>query len=847
MTHSLEPAGHIGPYHLLQRLGEGGMGIVYEAEQREPVRRRVALKMMKAGLDTAEVIGRFEAERQALAVMDHPGIARVFDAGATPTGRPYFVMELVRGIPVDAFCDQNRLDVARRVELFIKICDAVQHAHLKGVVHRDLKPGNVLVSGEGPGASPKVIDFGVAKATGMQLAERTVLTTLGRAPGTLAYMSPEQAEMGGIDVDTRADVFSLGVLLHELLTGRLPLDPSGLGGQTFLARLLERDVAMPTLGRTLADLPGGRVDHLARSRGTTPAALRRELAGDLQWIAARAVEKDRARRYATASALAADLRRYLKSEPIDARPPRHLYTLKKFVRRNRRVVTWGAVAILALCSGAIAAISGMLEARRAQAAAARDAATAQQVSAFLVDLFEVSDPEESRGSTITAREILDQGAERIRHELAGEPAVQGQMMVTMGHVYRKLGLYAQAGELTEEAVRVLDGAAGVEDGALASAVAALATLYEEQGRYTEAEPLARRALALLVASAGEEAPAVGAAYNNLGLLVNRLGRYDEAGEYYARALRINEAVLGPDHPTTASNLGNLAVLHRKLGRYREAEELQRRTLEIAASTLGTDHPAYTTRLINLAVLYRDMGREADAEPLVREALEIDERLFGPDHPYVATDLANLADLHLRMGRPGEAEPLARRALTIDRRAHGSDHDVVGEDLKLLARVQEQTGRAEEAEAGYAEAVEILERVLGERHPRVAVVLTDLGAFHVRQGRPEAAEPLVDRALAILADASIDREHPAVAQALHELAVIHAATDRLNAAASLFEEALAMREKVLGPRHPSYAETLEAFADLQVRRGRLAEADVLRARSRHIQEGAEAKGVEVPPP
>ena len=823
------------------------MGVVYEAEQREPVRRRVALKTMKAGLDTREVIGRFETERQALAVMDHPGIARVFDAGATPEGRPFFVMELVRGLRVDEFCDQNRLDVRGRVSLFIKICDAVQHAHLKGVVHRDLKPGNVLVSGEGIAASPTIIDFGVAKATGMQLAEHTVLTTLGQAPGTLAYMSPEQAEMGGIDVDTRSDVFSLGVLLHELLTGRLPVDPARAGGASFLARLVDRDVAVPSLPRTVAELPPDRADGIARARGTTPRGLARALTGDLQWIVARALEKDRIRRYATVSAMAMDLRRYLGDEPVEARPPARLYSFGKFVRRNRQVVVWGAVAVLALCSGGLAATSGMLEARAAQAVAARDAARAREVSRFLVDLFEVSDPGEARGSTVTAREILDQGAERIRTELSAEPAVQGQLMVTMGEVYRNLGLYDRSRALTEEAVRILDTSDEADPETRAGALGALATLYEEEGRYEEAEPLARRGLTLLTETLGEVHPAVGSAYNNLGLLVNRMGRYDEAAELYDRALRINETVLGPDHPTTASNLGNLAVLKRKLGRYAEAEALQRRTLEIAAETLGTDHPAYTTRLVNLAVLYRDMGRESEAEPLMREALAIDERIFGPDHPYVAIDLANLADLLLRSGRGAAAEDLARRALEIDRSAHGPGHDAVGEDLRLLARAHEASGRMDEAERDHLEALRILEAALGASHPRVAPVLTELGGFYVRRGRWAAAEPLVDRALAILGDASIDPTHPATAQALHELAVIHGSTDRLGEAEALFDRALAMRETLLGPHHPALIETLDAYAELEVRAGHPGRAEELRARSRRAREGLSGQAHRGPTP
>src|SRR5512133_1324610 len=416
----------IGPYRVLQMLGQGGMGIVYEAEETGPVRRRVAIKVVRAGLNSQQVIARFDTERQALAVMNHPGIAKVLQAGETETGEPYFTMELVRGLPITAYADTHRLSVADRLQLFIEVCRAVQHAHQKGVIHRDLKPSNVLVTEQDGRPQPKVIDFGIAKATGRELSEQIAVTMAGVAVGTAAYMSPEQASAPATDIDTRADVYSLGVMLYELLVGGLPVDPAVVGPHAYLVNLTSGLVNPPAPSARLDSTPAdGTVTHY---RQTDLARLKRQLRGDLDWIVMKAISLDRARRCDSANSLADDLQRHLVNQPVVARPPSASYRLAKFVRRHRVGVAASAVVVLALVSGAILSTVGFVTARRAQRVAAQEAAAAQQVTAFLTEIFSVNDPGRSRGDTLSARELLSRGADSVQRKLAGQPALQSRLM-----------------------------------------------------------------------------------------------------------------------------------------------------------------------------------------------------------------------------------------------------------------------------------------------------------------------------------------------------------------------------------------------------------------------------------
>ena len=737
----------IGPFKILQVLGEGGMGIVYEAEQTSPVRRRVALKVIKAGMDTKEVVARFEAERQALAVMDHPNIAKVLDAGATDTGRPYFVMELVHGVQLTQYCDAEYLPVRDRLELFVSVCQAIQHAHQKGVIHRDLKPSNVLVTERDGAPTPKVIDFGVAKAMGYQLTERTLVTTYGTAIGTPAYMSPEQAEMSQLDVDTRTDIYSLGVMLYELLVGRLPLDPSEMGMPAFIAKLVLRDSEQLTPSAGFDKL-GHEIRLIAKLRRVDPTKLRRELRGDLDWIVMKAMEKDRKRRYETANGFALDILRHLRDEPVLACPPSAKYRLSKFVRRNKVGVTAGALVAASLVVGLALASAGMVQARLAQAEAAREAEAARQVSDFLVRLFEVSNPSEALGNSITAREILDLGAAQIRDELADQPVVQARLMGTMGHVYRALGLFDEGRPLLEQALALRERELGPDHPDVARSLKELANLHRAVGNFDEAQPLLVRALAIEEAAYGPVHADVAQTVAGLATLHWEQAQYGEAQPLFERSTAINEKIFGPMHQEVArslSNLGGMLLSQRKLD---EAEPHLRRALTIREKVLDPNHPDLAGSLNNLGALYWLQGKYAAAEPLYQRTREIFEQTLGPEHLSTASILNNLGELNWALERYDQAEALLLGALATKEAILLPDHPSIANTLNALGDVQRDQGRYTEAETKYRRALGIRERVLGPDAAEVAETLGAYAALLRKMGRVDEAERMEARAAAI---------------------------------------------------------------------------------------------------
>ncbi|MGD8868583.1 MAG: serine/threonine-protein kinase [Gemmatimonadales bacterium] len=738
----------IGPYRLLQVLGEGGMGQIFEAEQTEPVRRRVALKLIKLGMDTRQVVARFEAERQALAVMEHPNIAKVLDAGATEMGRPYFVMELVRGIPLTDYCDTHKLSTRERLELFLRVCHAIQHAHQKGVIHRDLKPSNVLVMEQDGQPTPKVIDFGIAKAISQQLTERTLVTQFGQAIGTPAYMSPEQADASGLDVDTRTDIYSLGIMLYELLVGRLPIDPAEVGVPVFIARLVARETDPLTPSARFGSL-AEQAKTIARLRHSDTSALRRELKGDLDWIVMKAMEKDRSRRYETANGLAMDIQRYLNSEPVVARPPSASYRIGKFVKRHRVPVAAAALLLVSLIAGMGVTAAALMRATRAERRAAQEAEAANQVADFLVGLFKVSNPSEALGNTITAREILDKGAERIATELDDQPVVQARMMETMGLVYLDLGLYDTSRRLLEEAVTLREAEFGSDSPELATSLGRLAELNREEGNYARAESLYMRTLAIHERHADEIGDsALAVTLSGVGALYWSQARYDEAEPVLQRARRLYEDVLGPDHPSVANILSSLAVVHWARGEYAEAEPLLERSLEIRERTLGPDHPETAGTLNNLGALHWTLKQYDEAERFYLRAKEIYERTMGPDHPLTAAAYNNLGETYWALGRYGESNAYFMRALSIKQQVLAADHPSLAITLNGLANLRRDEGNASEAEALYKRALGIRERVFGPESGQVVETLTDYATLLRAQSRDDEAARLEERVAAI---------------------------------------------------------------------------------------------------
>jgi len=810
----------IGPYRIVRRLGSGGMGVVYLAEQTEPIRREVALKVIRKGLDTTTVMRRFEAERQALALMDHPAIARVLDAGETPEGRPYFVMEYVPGEPVTRYCDRRRLTTRERLDLFAAICDGVQHAHRRGVIHRDLKPSNILVAEEGETPKPKIIDFGIAKAIDRPLTERTLFTGMGVIVGTPEYMSPEQAALSAIEVDTRTDVYSLGVLLYELLVGALPFAAEELraaGFDEMRRRIREEDP--PTPSARLSTL-GARSTDTARERQTDAAALRRQIQGDLDWITLKALEKDPGRRYESPADLAADVRRHIADEPVEAGPPDAAYRLRKFVRRHRLPVVFAATLFLLLVGFSVFMIvlyrGSQFNLRRALAAesdADRKATSLEKVSDFLITVFQVSDPGESRGNSVTARELLDGATSRIEADLAGQPEVQSKLLSVLGNVYSSLGLYGEAEKMLRRAVE--RQRAGDRGPALATALGDLAGVLAAAGGFEEARTLAREALEIQMAVLDPDHPDVATTLQILGAIDWEQGRLEEALASWSRCLEIREQALGPETVEAAQTRNSLGDLFLAQGKHAEAESMFVRALEIRERAQGNDHPEVANALTNLAETYFRQGRFTEAEPLHRRAIAIKEKVLGPDHPDLATSYNNFGVLSRNMGRFEEAEALYRRALAIRQAKLPADHPLIAWTWDNLAYAYLTHGKLAESEDAYEHALIVGKRAGTEGTAEWGGLLNNFALLRVKQKRDPEAEQLHRQALEIW-ERTLGPDNPRLAFALHNLGVLTARNQRKTEARAYFERALKIREAALGADHKWTQSTREALARLDGR-------------------------------
>jgi serine/threonine protein kinase/tetratricopeptide (TPR) repeat protein len=682
---SHKPGDRIGRYKLLEQIGEGGCGVVFMAEQQEPVRRRVALKVIKLGMDTKSVIARFEAERQALALMNHPNIAKVLDAGATDTGRPFFVMELVRGIKITDYCDQNNLSTEERLKLFTQVCQAIQHAHQKGIIHRDIKPSNILVTVSEPGApgSPKVIDFGIAKATtGQRLTDKTVFTAFEQFIGTPAYMSPEQAMMTSLDIDTRTDIYALGVLLYELLTGQTPFDAKDLMavGLDAMRRIIrEQEPARPST--RLSTLLGDDLTIVARHRHAEPGRLGTLLRGDLDWIVMKALEKDRTRRYETANGLAMDIQRHLSSEPVVARPPSTGYRLQKMVRRNKLAFAAAGAVTAALIMGLglstwlflreraalkVAAENALRAERSRQKAeanekkAASEAAKSRRVAHFLQDMLRGVSPWVAKGrDTTILREVLDKTAGRIGNSLTNEPEVELELRNTIGEIYRQLGQAKKAEAVliaTPDIARKLWGNESLQ---VADSLQNLALALGDQGKQAEAETRLREVLTLRRKLLGNEHPAVATAMHDLANALYYEGKRDEGEAMQRDALEMRRKLPASEVGGVAVSLRNLATMMRDQGRLAEAEPLYRESLAIYRKLWGSsENPDVAIGLERLAGVLRQQGKLAEAESVYREALPMCRKFFGDESNELRWAVGGLADVLKRQGKLAEAEKIA---------------------------------------------------------------------------------------------------------------------------------------------------------------------------------------------
>jgi len=811
----------IGPYRLLNVLGEGGMGEVYLAEQTSPVHRRVALKLVPASLRSSEAVARFTAERQAMARLSHPNVGRMLEAGTTDDGFPFFAMELVEGPPITDYCDSRELGLEERLELFAVVCQGVQHAHQKQVLHRDLKPSNVLVEEVDGRAVPKIIDFGVAKALDQPLTELT-LSTGERVIGTPAYMSPEALEGGG-DVDTRTDVYSLGILLYELLAGTRPFEAEDRSLGRLLRRITDEEAPAPSACHAGLDPQIQKL--LARRRGLSPAELGRALAEGLDWIVLRAIARDRGDRYGSAAELAAEIERYLTHQPLEVGPPSFRYRAGKFVRRHRTAVAAAGAALTILVLGAVGTSMGMLRAMRAeeqamaQAKAAEEArGEAEEVADFLVDLFRASNPFESSpgpprtADEITARELLDLGAARVREELGDQPLTRARLLAVIGDVYENLGLYDEALPLVEEALDLHLANPETDPVIVGDTFLELGEISTRRGELDRAREMAHEALELLPElSAAPGQPNDADAFELLGDVERKRGRYEEAEGYLRRALEIVERNLDLGLARELQLIGvlnSLANLNFSRGRYGEAEALFRRILSKLRETHPPGHPRIAQAVGSLGIAVASQGRLEEAAPLFEEALERKRELLGDEHPDVAESLNNLGVLYRDLDRREEALELHREALEIRRQALGPDHPRVAWSLHHIGVLESELGDAEKALELHREALGIRERAWGRSHPEVARSLHQLARLALQKGRVDEAREFAERTLEIREE-TYDGDHEEIAWAAHQLSKILTREGETERARRLLERAIAILEE----RLPNYDELPEMRREL----------------------------------
>ena len=730
--------GWIGHYQLLVKLGEGGMGAVWLAEQHAPVKRQVALKLIKAAIRDESTLQRFELERQALAIMNHPAIARVFDAGTTQEGQPYFVMEYVSGISISLYCQQKRLTIRKRLELLMGVCEGVQHAHQKAIIHRDLKPSNVLVAEIDGKPLPRIIDFGIAKAlsaTPSAKEAETMFTQPGGMVGTLGYMSPEQADPGALDVDTRADVYSLGAMLYELLTGSLPFDVNDWKKKTLyevLHQLREQDPQRPS-ARLRSNLHGSSGER-SSERTFVP-----ELVGDLDWIVMKAIDKDRERRYSSALELASDLGHYLKHEPVIARRPSVLYRAQKFVRRNRLAVAFvAAMALLILAFG----VRLTIERNRAN----REAELSKNVTDFMTNVFNISNPNEARGNSVTARELLDRASAQIANMPENNSQVQARMMATMGKTYMGLGLFEQAGPLLAHAAAMQSRLLGAESPETLSSQSQLGYVYEGQGKYADGEKLLRQTLESEQRVLGANNPQTLETVVMLADNLTEQGKFVEAEVLIRRALATQQKTLGSENQATVRSMRNLAENLRAQGRYGEAESIGRETLGISTRRFGEDHPLTISTLSNLAMTLQGERKYDEAEALLRETLTRVTRVYGPQAKNTLATLSNLGVILQQRGKLSEAETLQRGELARTSVEMGPEHpDTLG-SMDNLAETLAKEKKLPESEQLLRKELAIATRTLGPTFPDTLAAMENLAGTLAYEGRAEESIALYKKAL-----------------------------------------------------------------------------------------------------
>ena len=814
----------VGRYAIIRKIGEGGMGVVYEARQDHPA-RSVALKLLRPGLASGSLLRRFQFEAEVLGHLQHPGIACIYEAGVveeqTPTGiavrQPFFAMELIGGQSLDRDVKQNNISVRGRLELLAKICEAVQHAHQKGVIHRDLKPGNILIDEFG---SPKILDFGVARATDADTRTTTLQTDVGQLIGTVAYMSPEQVVGDPAQLDTRSDVYSLGVILHELLSGKLPYDVA--------------HCSIPEAARRIRD-----------EEPTRLSSINRNLRGEIETIVARALEKEKSQRYQSASDLGEDLRHYLRGEPIEARRHTGWYVLSKMVKRHRLAAVLIAGLAVTLVASTVAL--GVLYSSQTRARAAErharqeaeasateaklEAAKAQVVIDFLNDDLLAAVAPEAQGHDVTVREVLDAASRAVEGKFKSEALVEATIRTTLGNTYQSLGEYKQAQPQLETALKLRRAELGEEHVNVAASLNDLASLLRFQGDYAAAERLLREALAMRRKLLGNEHVDVAESLNDLAVVIKVRGNLDEAATLYREALAMHRRLLGDEHPRVAMGMNNMAALLEAQGDYDAAELLLREALAMRRRLLGDEHVHVATGLRSLARLLKIQGDYDGAGPLYREALAMRRRLMGDEHPLVARSLQDLATLLEATRDYDGAESLYREALAMNRKLLGDEHPHVAISLNYLGDFLRAKGDYGAAELLLREALAMHRKLRGDESRAVATNLHDLAKLMKAKGDYDGAELLQREALAIYRKLLGD-EHPFVFAGLNNLALLLQTKGDYDGAEPVLREALAIRQKMLGDEHPKVARTIADLGIVLREKGDLDEALTLLSQAVH---------------
>ncbi len=836
-----------GRYTLVEKIGEGGMGEVWVAKQTEPVKRKVALKLIKAGMDTKAVLQRFDAERQALAMMDHPNIARVLDGGMTDDRRPFFVMELVNGLPLTKFCDQAKLGIRGRLELFTAICQAVQHAHQKGIIHRDLKPSNILVTLIDPGAPgvPKVIDFGVAKAIGGKLLDESLSTQFGAVVGTFEYMSPEQAGFSGIDIDTRADIYSLGVILYELLTGLRPIDAKLLKKAALaeMVRIIQEEEPSKPSTRLSTDesLPS-----LAALRQTEPKQLMAVLRGELDWVVMKCLEKQRERRYETANALARDIQRYLADEAVEACPPTAGYRLRKFLRKHRAgVLTAAALAAMLLLGvtvsswlavratkaeamaraneqaaleAAQAEVRERQKATAAESAARLEADKAKAINNFLInDLLAEAAPENNPvGSKVTVRELLDKAALKIGTAFTKRPETEAAIRKTIGRTYMSLGFYSEAERHLREALALYRQIDEPEHPDTLNVMNALVWSLGAARKRDEAEELGAQCLSACERVLGPDHQETLSALVNSADAQSLRGHYAEAEHIYRRVLDSRRRILGAEHRDTLATMDGLAVELYWQAKYPEAEHLYRQVLEVRQRTAGPEHPATLNAIGNLVLVLDAQGKQQEAMPLAEKTLEGRRRVLGPEHPHTLSSLSCLAGLHRQLGKVRQAEGLFRELTEASSRTLGAEHDLTLMAQTNLAQTLSALGKLAEAEPLFRQGLAVRSRLSGPENQLTQTSIGNLAGLLHKQGRLAEAEGLYRKTLENRS--KLGREDQYTLWVMNNLAGLLLDTGQAPEAEPLCRAAVEGRRKLLPPGHRSIAYALVTWARMFVERG-----------------------------